>query len=258
VKPEPIRRPARASGDGSGKRAVAFQQALQSARAALARSDFEAARTFARAALDIEPSSQNALAIEAAAQRRIEEDLAAARALVGRADPPTDTLAPVEKAGPGVSWSTRFGRHRSVTYARRRWRRMSRNERLVAAAVVIVIAAVGLPVLTANFLRPASPPSGVLVIDAVPWARITSIVAEDGSRVAVAADATTPLSLDVPAGAYRVVLIGPPPSEESRELRVRIGERQTLIAPIERFSSLTPDEYFDRYLSVQDQPGSQR
>lgn len=257
AKAEPNRRPTRAPGDGSGKRPVAFQQALDSARAALARSDFEAARTFARAALDIEPSSQSALAIEAAAQRRIEEDLAAARALAGRAAPATDTLAPVERVGSGVGWTTRFGLHGGVTYVRRTWRRMSRNERLVAAAVAIVIAAVGLPVLTANFLRPA-PPGGIVVIDAVPWARVESIIAEDGSRVALAAGATTPLSVNLPAGAYRIVLVGPPPAGESRELRVRIDGQQTLIAPLEQFSSLTPDEYFDRYLTVDGQPGSQR
>lgn len=256
AKPERGYRPARATGDGSGKRPIAFQRSLESARAALARSDFEAARTFAREALELEPSSQNALAIEAAAQRRIEEDLAAARTAGNRPVPAIDTVTPVEKRETGAGWSTRL-LHDAASYPRRTWRRMSRKERMVAAAVTIVIAVVGVPVLT-NLLRPAPPPSGVLVLDAVPWARIESIVAEDGSRVVLSAGAATPLSVELPPGAYRVVMIGPPPTGESREVLVRIEGQQTLITPLERFSSVTPEQYFERYLDAGSQPERQR
>jgi hypothetical protein len=221
----------------------------------MGRSDFEAARTAAREALDIEPASQGALAIEAAAQRRLEDMLAAA-ATPGEGLASAIATGPRgEDAGAAVLSSTRVGRNRRETFARRAWRRMTRHERLVAAAVTIAIAAIGLPVLTVSLLRPAVPPSGVLVLDAVPWARVEAITAEDGSRVTLARDAATPLSVALPAGSYRVVLIGPPPGGESRELRVRVHAQQTLVAPIERFPSLTPEEYFERYLAGDGPPG---
>lgn len=50
---------------------------------------------------------------------------------------------------------------------------------------------------------------GVLVIDAAPWATVQSVVDAQRRPVALPADASTPLRLDVPAGAYTITFSHP-------------------------------------------------
>src|SRR5690606_16211782 len=52
--------------------------------------------------------------------------------------------------------------------------------------------------------------SGVLVLNAQPWASIESVVEQaSGTRVALPGDASTPLRLTVPAGTYRIAFRHP-------------------------------------------------
>ncbi len=49
---------------------------------------------------------------------------------------------------------------------------------------------------------------GILHLDAVPWARVETIVNEStGGAIPVAADLTTPVSLEVPPGRYRISMV---------------------------------------------------
>jgi hypothetical protein len=89
---------------------------------------------------------------------------------------------------------------------------------------------------------------GTMMIEAVPWANITGIEAADGTRQALPSIASTPMSLNLPVGTYRVRLIGPPPDSESRLVTVQVNVGSVTTAPTERFRTLTPEEYFEQYL----------
>jgi hypothetical protein len=91
-------------------------------------------------------------------------------------------------------------------------------------------------------------PAGVLVIDAVPWAAVTSIQGEDAKTVALPRTASTPFSMSLPAGSYRIVLTGPPPESRRTELRATVTPAVTTIAPPAQFQMLTPEQYFEPYL----------
>ena len=68
----------------------------------------------------------------------------------------------------------------------------------------------------------AVPAEGFLAINAIPWAHVHSVAdARSGQRVALEADATTPLRLTVPAGDY-LVQLRDPENGQLRELRARV------------------------------------
>ena len=115
----------------------------------------------------------------------------------------------------------------------------------VAAAVALVV--VGVVMWS---LIPARPPvTGVVMIDALPYAAVTGIEAADGTRPPVPAQAATPLALTLPVGTYRVRLVGPPPENESRLITVQVQADGTATPPVERFKALTVEQYFEPYLS---------
>jgi hypothetical protein len=61
--------------------------------------------------------------------------------------------------------------------------------------------------------------------------------------------ASTPLSLTLPAGSYRVVVTGPPPESQPQQVDVRIETGAPSVVPLLRFRSVTPEEYFEQYLT---------
>jgi hypothetical protein len=113
-----------------------------------------------------------------------------------------------------------------------------------ALAVMLALVAIAGVILIP---RPA-PPMGTMMIEADPWANITGIEAADGTRPALPQWASTPMSLNLPVGTYRVRLIGPTPDSESRLVTVQVNVGSVTTAPTERFRSLTPEEYFEQYL----------
>jgi predicted Ser/Thr protein kinase len=122
--------------------------------------------------------------------------------------------------------------------------RVSRRTWAIVGAVLAVAA-----IIAAIVLIPAAiPQSGVLVIDAVPWATITSIQSEDGEQQPLPSPASTPLTLTLPAGTYQVVVTGPPPESEPQRITVQVAANAGTVAPTIRFRPLTPDEYFEQYL----------
>jgi predicted Ser/Thr protein kinase len=122
--------------------------------------------------------------------------------------------------------------------------RVSRRTWAIVGAVAAVAA-----IIAAIVLIPAAiPQSGVLVIDAVPWATITSIQSEDGTQQPLPSPASTPLTLTLPAGNYQVVVTGPPPESEPQRITVQVAVNAGTVAPMIRFRPLTPEEYFEQYL----------
>ena len=131
---------------------------------------------------------------------------------------------------------------------RRGWETRSQKDRIVIAAVAgaVVVAAVAAAALA---LRPGVVPIGTVAIDAVPWATVTRIEAEDGTPQGLPAEASTPLSLTLPVGTYRITLTGPPPDLASRVVTVQVQADGTVTPAPERFRTMTLEEYFDPYLT---------
>jgi tetratricopeptide (TPR) repeat protein len=250
-------------------RGEALARAISSATEALARGDIEPAVAFAREALTLDPESAEALAVESEAMRRLDEDAGAGpderpiaptpapvvaqtmlapprrtpvpdlkpRPTVRPSPeaPPTDRLAPLRK----LAASART----AVLATSKRQRQMIGGG--TAALLLVIAGAVALVTGPAPV-----PPTGTLVIDAVPWAAITAIEADDGSRQPLPSPAATPLSVALPVGTYKVHLAGPPPGSEARIVTVQVGANAVASAPLERFQTLTPEEYFEQYLAA--------
>jgi hypothetical protein len=117
--------------------------------------------------------------------------------------------------------------------------------RLVWASVAAVIL---VAIATAFFLTRGPAPTGVLVIDAVPWATVTGLQAEDGTAQTLPESATTPLSLSVPAGTYQVTLTGPPPESKATTVTMRVEVDGVAVVPVTRFQTMTAEQYFEPYL----------
>jgi hypothetical protein len=90
---------------------------------------------------------------------------------------------------------------------------------------------------------------GTVSIDAVPWATVTAIVSEDGTPQPIPAEASTPMSLDLPVGSYRITLAGPPPESASKEVSVTVEDGKAGRVSDVRFTSLTAEDYFKPYLA---------
>jgi hypothetical protein len=116
----------------------------------------------------------------------------------------------------------------------------------VAAVVLMVIAGVAIAIIA----RPGVVPTGTVLIDAVPWAQITDIQAEDGTHPALPSEASTPLSIVLPEGAYRIRIVGPPPRSETKDVRVQVMANATITSPPQRFESISVDDYFNQYLKA--------
>jgi len=91
-------------------------------------------------------------------------------------------------------------------------------------------------------------PTGTLVIDAVPWATITSIEDESGAQQALPSPASTPVSVALPEGNYQITLTGPPPEARTARVSVRVDVGGTSVVPVTRFRTMTVEEYFEQYL----------
>ena len=278
------------------QRALALDKAIAAATQSLEHGEIEAALAFAREALELDPDSTKALAAEAAAMRRLDEETGAGSGEsaptilsgtpvprpsgnaagagaavaptiiakgVSRTPPPAvpqkKVAAPVPK-GPRTDLRVRlraFGTSirpvvtsigALVTSAKAAVDARPKREKMIvgwtAAAVLLTLVAIAGVVLIP---RPA-PPLGTMTIEAVPWANITGIEAADGTRPALPSMASTPMSLNLPVGAYRVRLIGPPPDSESRLITVQVNVGVVTTAPTEHFRPLTTEEYFALYI----------
>jgi hypothetical protein len=135
---------------------------------------------------------------------------------------------------------------------------MPRRQLLIAAGVVAV-AVLGVALLALLALRDrgvaAPPPSGVVVVEARPWATVTAIRGADGTN-RLATPTATPLSMTLPAGKYTVELSGPPPSADARTITVDVTGGEVTVAPAARFQAPTSEEYFKQYFGGDTPAGS--
>jgi hypothetical protein len=128
--------------------------------------------------------------------------------------------------------------------------RVSKRTWAIAGAVVAVAL-----IVTAILLMPAAiPQSGVLVIDAVPWATITAIQSENGEQQPLPSPASTPMMLTLPAGTYVVSVTGPPPESQPQQVTVQVQPNAGTVVPTMQFRALTPEEYFEQYLAAPTAP----
>ena len=292
------------------QRALAVDKAIAAATQSLEHGEIEAALAFAREALELDPGSTKALAAEAAAMRRLDEETGAGgesaptilsgtpvprpsgngagagaavaptiiakgvRRTPAPAVPQKKVAVPVPR-GPRTDLRVRLRALGTsirpavtsigafvtsigalVTSAKAAVDARPKREKMIvgwtAAAVLLALVAIAGVMLIP---RPA-PPMGTMMIEAVPWANITGIEAADGTRPALPSTASTPMSLNLPVGTYRVRLIGPPPESESRLVTVQVNVGSVTTAPTERFRVLTPEEYFEQYLPSSTVPAS--
>ena len=122
---------------------------------------------------------------------------------------------------------------------------------LAGVAAVLVIA-----IVTTYLLTLGPVPTGVIVIDAVPWATVNALQTEDGSAQALPESASTPLSLSVPAGTYRVTLTGPPPESKVTTVTMRVDVGGVAVVPVTRFQTMSAEQYFEPYLGSSTATGS--
>jgi hypothetical protein len=114
-----------------------------------------------------------------------------------------------------------------------------------AVALLVLVVAGGV------LLVPSGPtPTGTVTLDAIPWATVSAIEGTDGSHHSVPEGASTPISVTLPVGTYKIHLIGPPPASESRTVTVVVTRDGVISLPLERFQVLTPEEYFAPYLAT--------
>jgi hypothetical protein len=156
---------------------------------------------------------------------------------------PLDAPARRDESAPARGHSVQAQRKRE-TASRRRWSPV--RIAISAAASLALLAA-----LAAALWRPnTAVPSGLLVIDAVPWGVVTSIQREGATTVPVPPSTSTPFSISLPPGDYRIVLTGPGPESRQTEVRAAVTSQTTTIAPTTQFQALTADQYFEPYLGA--------
>lgn len=86
--------------------------------------------------------------------------------------------------------------------------------------------------------------TGVLIIDAVPWAEIVQISRASGETISFSGRQFTPANLTLDGDDYRITLRNPS-SSETREVTVRVTPSETARAFVS-FTPVSADEYFRR------------
>jgi len=136
---------------------------------------------------------------------------------------------------------------------RRRWLWAAAGAVVVAGIVVAVMMRGGAAVtehsraesLSGSTTQTAAMGAVALVIDALPWAEVLEVVNADRDPVDLPVDRSTPFSLNVPPGEYRISLRGPKGAEPVvRVVVVRPGEDAQLI---ERFERPDGRQLLERY-----------
>lgn len=124
----------------------------------------------------------------------------------------------------------------------------NRTAATVWGAVAIVILAAAILAVVWSGSSPA--PGGTMVIDAVPWGTVTAIEAEDGQRQPLPSPASTPLAINLAVGTYQVLVAGPTPESPTQRISVKVEPGAASVIPPVRFSSITPEAYFEQYLAA--------
>lgn len=127
----------------------------------------------------------------------------------------------------------------------------------VAAAVLLSFVVVGWGLANRTKAEPSSEPSvavvapslpavpqevGLLALDAQPWAEVRRILDESGEPVPLTSPRTTPMTLRLPVGHYRVEL-SHPGTAETRECRVEVSASHKVDC-LKQFASVDTADYF--------------
>ena len=159
--------------------------------------------------------------------------------------------APAKPAGPkgDVGGELKKSLAETTASARAAWLARPAKQRAMIGWGALGLVAVAVIAIVAIALQPGVAPTGVATLDALPWATVTRIEAEDGTVQALPEEASTPLALTLPEGTYKVTLTGPPPASESRIVTVQVQGGVTAAPMLERFTPMTLEQYFDPYLT---------
>jgi hypothetical protein len=207
------------------------------------------------AAMELERTIQSAMALRngSALTQTLEEqiDETAAPTIVAKPRSNSTTVAP-----PSISAAAVVGKLRTVfepTAAllgavRAALSATSKRQRTIALWTSVSVGLLAVVVAIAFVFRHMSPALGTTVVEAIPWATISEIETNDGTRITVPLMASTPIALDLRPGTYKVRLIGPPPESETRLVIVQVQEGRVTVAAPQQFRTLTPEEYFEPYL----------
>jgi serine/threonine protein kinase len=145
----------------------------------------------------------------------------------------------LQAIGPAVKGAPQAGKQKAVA---------------LAAGAGVLLLAIGSGVFFLMTRGPAPP--GTMIIDAVPWATVTSVRNERGEpQELTASPASTPLALTLPAGTYQITLTGPPPESKTETVSVQVDAGGTSVVPLTRFQRMTAEEYFEQYIGAGDAPG---
>jgi hypothetical protein len=130
------------------------------------------------------------------------------------------------------------------------WFARHRRTVLVAAVATVLVLGIAAAVVV-NLLRtPVVPPSGTVLIDAVPWGTVTAVRSADGREHVLPPDALTPVLITLPTGSYDITVAGPGPGLESQHVRVDVAADGSASAPVVRFATITVENYFEQYLKA--------
>jgi hypothetical protein len=250
------------------RRVQQFQERLAEARTELAAGHWDAAKRACNEALALDPTHPDAKELLA----RIEEEAPAPTLLVSPKaapatpspssdDDPTVFLprpapaqestvirpypppAPAPSAKPAVAQKPKVAPKPAPRPPGPRLWGLPRIAVLGVAGVVAVLLVVATAI--ALWPKPAPPPMPIaVVLDAVPWARITQIERADGQKEALPGETSTPLVMSLVPGSYRVTLLSPPPSLEQRTVEFVVPEQGAATFPVQRFTPMTADQYF--------------
>lgn len=269
----------RVAQDRARKRTDNLRRAVEAAEDALARGDLEEGLGCAREALEIDPDAEAARALEEEALRRLDEDTGPqaspaggpglafdGRPVVPRGVPApslpdaTVVVASPRRSGP-IASKPRTGSPPSAANKKTSAPRtgfpvpavwpagFSARQRAVANSAAVAMAVLAVAVVGWLVSRTgASSPPVLVVIDATPWAAVSSVQRDTGERAALPSPASTPLAVRLVPGRYTVSLVGPPPDSETRVVDLHVQSGQPIHLPMQRFAAMTPEQYFAPFL----------
>jgi tetratricopeptide (TPR) repeat protein len=156
------------------------------------------------------------------------------------------TKAPATAKSPAAVKSPAF----DLASLAKQWRALPASYRWTFASLPVLAVAVALAV--ALWPKPIPVEPQAAVIDAVPWALVTSITDEAGAQVPLPADRHTPFVMMLTPGTYVVTMQAAPQSQQqSVSLVIEAGK------PARAFATFTPisaEEYFAPYVAPSPEP----
>jgi hypothetical protein len=240
------------------QRDAAVLALVKSGSAALERGDVESALAAARQARALDVRSPRAQELEAQALSRLDIDPAETvirppRASSSPKSAPIGSASPAPKAI-GAPLSTPVPKVTPAAPLRAvpLWPQLARKNWVYIAGTVGLVVGGWLVVSFLGRGQPAIAPgaAGTVAFDAVPWGTVTAIRAADGTSLALPEPSSTPLSVSLPPGSYRVLVQGPQPELPAQEIQIVVESGKDVVAEPVRFAPLTAEEYFEHLLTV--------